>query len=488
MKASAWGAAVVVLACTRAGPVSPDAAAAPARRVVRAPTVAGTFYPAEPDRLRAAAADFLASSSRVIGAPARVVLVPHAGYVYSGRVAAAALRQVEPGFERVVVIAANHNGAADFAGVSVDTATHYAWPGGEVRVSPSAAALVGKGPFVDVPAAHTMHMVEVALPLLQVHNGRPFELIPLIVGRLARRDTAVLAAALRTLATPGTLFVFSVDLSHYHPYDDAVARDRACLDALVRMNADDVAHCDTDGTHVLLVMTELAALLELTPRLITYANSGDVSGDRTRVVGYGAVAYEDVFELGSDEQAALLTVARRAVEEKVRAGTDLVVPGALAARYPRLGRPRGAFVTLKQRGQLRGCIGSLVAAGPLVDVVARNAINAAVNDRRFPPVGKDELGGVDLSISVLEEPRPLVLPPGETVPALLQRTRPGLIIELGERRSTFLPEVWEDMPAAGDFLAQLCRKQGSPEACWNDPGARLSTYRAQHFAENRAGH
>jgi AmmeMemoRadiSam system protein B/AmmeMemoRadiSam system protein A len=485
--APATGSTVTPASLLRGPGLNPTAAPAspPQARRVRPPLVAGQFYPRDPAELEAQVRSYLAQARREVETPVRIVLVPHAGYMYSGQIAAHSFRQLDSGFKRAVILAANHTPEAFYNGVSVDRATHYQLPGFEVAVSPAAAALLSRPGFVEVPAAHASHVIEVELPFLREVAGQPFEIVPLIVGQLSRADTGAIASHLLSLAEPKTIFVFSIDLSHYHPYDLAVSKDRSCLSSLVEMDADAIAQCDTDGTHVLLVMTELAARLGLTPRLLAYRNSGDVSGDKSRgVVGYGALVYEERFELGHSERKALGRFARQVVETRVREGREPQPPEELLRRFPRLSVPRAAFVTLKKRGDLRGCIGSLVATRPLAQDVAQNAASAAVRDPRFAPVRPEELGDLNLTVSVLEPPRPLEGLPVDDLPARLGETRPGLILELLGRQSTFLPEVWKEIPDPATFLAHLCQKQGAPPSCWRDPNARFQTYRVQYFRED----
>lgn len=232
-------------------------------------------------------------------------------------------------------------------------------------------------------------------------------------------------------------------------------------------------------------MNELSARLGVSPKLLAYANSGDVSQDKARVVGYGSLVYEERFFLNADEGKALVSLARGALEARVRDGKTLAVPPEVAGRWPRLSTPRGAFVTLKQDGALRGCIGSLTPSEPLALDVIHNANNAAVSDSRFKPVRADELPSISLSVSVLDLPRPLEGLAAEALAKQLGETRPGLILEFEGRRSTFLPEVWEQLPEPASFLAHLCAKQGSPEGCWRDPAARFQVYGSQHFAETQ---
>lgn len=452
---------------------------------MREPAEAGSFYPSDPKELRDEVKRALAAQKRVTQHPVRAVLVPHAGFVYSASVAAASFAQLEPGFTRVVVIAGNHNGEARFDGASVDRVSAYRVPGQEVKLASAASDLAKKPGFVDAPAAHTMHMVEIELPFVaEVNRPAPYELVPIIVGRLSPDGARELAKTLSDLADAKTRFVFSVDLSHYYTAAEAERLDRSCLAALETMEPDQVASCDTDATQVLTVMTHLAALQGWSPKLITYKHSGDVSGDRDRVVGYGALVYEDVLRLTKAEQDALLELARRAVDAKVR-GESAPSTEKLAARFPRLAVPRATFVTLKKEGALRGCIGSLVADEPLAASVVHSAGSAAVSDSRFERVRPAELPLLEIAVSVLEPMRPLAATP-EALVKKLAAEHPGLVISYENDRSVFLPEVWEDLPEPTDFLGHLCRKQGAPEQCWRSPKARFETFGSQHLGPSPA--
>ncbi|HEY3451189.1 MAG TPA: AmmeMemoRadiSam system protein A [Myxococcales bacterium] len=484
----AAAAATLSLACQKqVGTAEAAAAKSDAKKVVRPAAAAGRFYPDDAKELSGKIAKVLAAAPKVSTEPVRMVLVPHAGLEFSSQMAANAFKQLTPGFERAVIVAGNHSNQAHYAGASPDKATHYQVPGLEVKVSPVAAQLLGKPGFPDAPAAHGTHVIEIELPFLsQVNGGKPFEIVPLVVGRLSRPEARSLAAELAKLADPKTIFVFSVDLSHFHPYEEALRLDKPCLDALGRANADDlVARCETDADQVLMTMLELGAKLALTPRVLGYTNSGETPliGDKSRVVGYGAMAWEDRFELGKEEQVALLALARQSAETKVRDGKAISVPPEIASRYPRLLTERGAFVTLRENGQLRGCIGTLVAHRPLAEDVVDNAISAALRDNRFQPVSVEELPKIHIDISVLDAPRPLMGVTGDALLKHLGEKKPGLIIAYKGRRSTFLPSVWEEIATPSEFVEHLCRKQGSPSNCWQMAEASFETYGSQMFAE-----
>jgi AmmeMemoRadiSam system protein B/AmmeMemoRadiSam system protein A len=447
---------------------------------VREPAEAGRFYPADTQVLRDFVHAQLAAQVRVTRVPVRAVLAPHAGYRFSAAVAAAAFKQLDPNFERVVILAGNHNGQVRFSGASIDRAARYRVPGLEVKVSAAADALRRRPGYVDAPAAHTMHMIEIELPFLAEIHPPSFEIIPIIVGELSPSTSRALAEDLARLDDGRTRFVFSVDLSHYYSYEEALALDRPCLESLTQLDRVEVARCTTDATQLLVVMTELAALRRWTPRLIGYANSGDVFvSERGRVVGYGALAFEERFVLTEREGQALLDIARSAIEARVRA-QPLTRLRPLVARYPRLETRGAAFVTIQERGALRGCIGSVEEDEGLAASVARNAAAAATADARFPPVRPDELPALEVSVSILEPPRSLD-GRGDALLAELATRHPGLVLHLDGRRSVFLPEVWELLPDVRQFLEQLCVKQDAPTACWRSPRARFEVFNVQRL-------
>jgi len=213
------------------------------------------------------------------------------------------------------------------------------------------------------------------------------------------------------------------------------------------------------------------------------ATAGIAGGDPATESGYRSDVGTEDFELSAEAKKALLVLARASVETYVRTGRVPEPPSDLEERFPALGKQRSCFVTLRKRGDLRGCIGSLEPRRSLVDDVRHNAVSAAVHDTRFSPVVEAELGELSYSISVLTLPRPLEGVAGDAVPAYMARNKPGVIIEYHGRRSTFLPSVWEELPDAEQFLTRLCRKQGSAGTCWKDPAVKISTYESIYFGD-----
>jgi len=237
------------------------------------------------------------------------------------------------------------------------------------------------------------------------------------------------------------------------------------------------------------VLIAIATLVELGCKSRSRNESAErdsalsVDGDLGHDSGYGADVEPKAYQFGDEERRELLALARGCVTAHLRGQPIPQLSPQIIAKYPLLSEPRSCFVTLHKHGELRGCIGSLEPRRSLVEDVRQNAISAAIHDSRFTPVVESELSEIDFEISVLDIPKLLQGVAAAELPAYLKLHRPGLVIEYRGRRSTFLPSVWESLPDPLDFLAHLCRKQGSPPDCWREQAAHISTYGAIHFGE-----
>ena len=454
---------------------------------VRQPKGAGSFYPADPQKLYSLVDSLLAKGKPLNLPGAMAVLVPHAGYVYSGEVAAASMCELVKDFERVFVLAANHSSEANFSGVSLPPVSSYAIPGAEIPLSPLVEELRKQSLFTSVPQAHGAYMIEVELPFLYTISGRgkkpSFSIIPMIVGRLDQQRAKQLASTLNKYADENTVFVFSVDLSHF--YHDSKARklDYATIDAILSRNMEALAQATADGNQVLMTMVELAELNGWDATLLKYKNSGDVTGDRDRVVGYAGIAFHKPVRFSPEQQKILLGLARKTIEEHLEKGSASEPAQEVIGSHSILRVPRGVFVTLKKDGELRGCIGDLISNEPLYKGISGFAVKAATQDPRFKPVTRDELDGLDLSISVLEYPHRMKVDDPRQYVKLLKPGRDGVILVYKGRSSTYLPQVWEDLPDPVDFLSRLCMKQQAPANCWLEPDTVLFKYSAHEFGE-----
>ena len=474
-------------------PATPERAAIELRagpREIRPTTVAGTFYPGDEASLYAEVEDYLAAAPRLGLRGVRAILVPHAGYRYSAEVAAASFREISPDFRRVFILAANHNGRARIEGPSILGVTHYAVPGAEVPLDAIADELMKHELFEEVPEAHGQHMIELELPFLHFLRGRPdppdYTIVPMIVGRMGLDRAEALAEELDRYVEEDTLFVFSVDLSHF--YDDATARrlDGDSIQAVLAGDYDALSRVTTDGNHVLQTMVALARRRGWEPTFLMARNSGEVSGDRSRVVGYASIVFQNAFELTAAEQHELLAFARDTVEQQVKQGSASEAEESWLETHPVFRTPRGVFVTLKKGGRLRGCIGQLTPNGPLHAAVRDAAIGAAVRDSRFSPVREAELAELSYSISILGPPSRVEVDRPEQYLEVLRPGIDGVILVHEGRRSTFLPQVWEDLADPEEFLTRLSLKQGSPADAWRSPETAVYRYGAFVFGADGA--
>ncbi len=452
------------------------------------PVVAGQFYPSDRARLKEQIDGYL-NKTKISPIEGDIIglIAPHAGYQYSGPIAAAAFKQIEGRhYDIVVVIAPSHR--IPFDGIALTTKDFYETPLGKIPIaSDLSKKLITENAWAkdEIRPYLVEHSLEVELPFLQsvIKN---FKILPLITGLDQTFDVEKVASALNQIL-PGknVLFVASTDLSHYHPYEVAVKKDKKTISLIEDMDVAQFENAAKDNTAELCgqkpvsILMALAKLKGGSARLIHYANSGDTAGDKSRVVGYAALAFvvtqkdkPQKDKLTESQKNTLLKIARQAIEAEVLGKKQPLVN----VDDPFLDMPGAAFVTLKKKGELRGCIGHIFAVEKLALSVRDNAIAAATHDPRFDPVRPDELKDISIEISVLTHPEPLSNPLDVRVGI------DGLIISKGFNRGVLLPQVpIEQGWNKEQFLEGICRKAGLPPDAWKD--ARLERFQAIIFSE-----
>jgi MEMO1 family protein len=461
---------------------------------VRPAAVAGTFYPGSARLLAREVDTLLAAVPRDerSARPPKMLVAPHAGYRYSGTVAAHAYALLAPWRERirrVVLLGPTHRVAVH--GLAAPTARAFETPLGRVPVDVAALAELARLPqVVSSDEAHAFeHSLEVQLPFLQRAIGSSaFTLVPLAVGRASATEVEQVLEVL--WGGDETLVVISTDLSHYLSHAQACAHDRATVDAILRLDAE-IDHDQACGATPLAGALLAARARDLVPRLLDLRNSGDTAGDRSRVVGYCAIAF-DVAPAGArkagigDEVhdatlgAALLGRARNAIARELG-----LAPSAAEPPHPALDAPGATFVTLRRHSELRGCVGALSAERPLGVDVRMHALAAAFDDPRFEPLEAHEFAQLEIEVSLLEPARPLRAANEAEAHSALRPGVDGVILEWRGRRATFLPQVWEQLPQPREFLAALKAKAGLPRDFWAHD-LRLSSYRVRKFAQARS--
>lgn len=425
---------------------------------IRRPAVAGTFYPGDPRQLASDVDELLDDVGHLeprLGHP-KALIVPHAGYIYSGPVAAAAYDELAPArgiVKRVVLLGPVHR--VPVRGLALPASDGFETPLGRVPVDAGArAAIAGLRQVVTSDPAHAMeHSLEVQVPFLQKMLGE-FALVPLAVGAAGVGEVAETIE--RLWGGEETIIVISTDLSHYHPYDEARAIDGRTL-ARIAAYATDLDHEEACGATPLNGMLHLARAKGLSIRQLAANNSGDTAGGKGRVVGYSAFALDEGARVEGEEAGRkLLAIARGAIAQQL--GT-----GAFAGDEERwLSQTGATFVTVMKEGKLRGCIGSLQAVHPLRDDIRENARAAAFRDPRFPAISAEEWPHCSIEVSLLSRPKALRFADAPDLLAQVRAGEDGIILEHAGKRATFLPQVWEALPDKQRFLAELKRKAGIP--------------------------
>jgi AmmeMemoRadiSam system protein B/AmmeMemoRadiSam system protein A len=484
---------------------------------------AGRWYPAAPAQLQAAV-DTYVQQAEVDSIPGRLlaVIVPHAGYIYSGPVAGHSFRALQEAGcagHVIAVIGDTHTGNGS-AEIAVWAKGAFETPLGRVPVEETVTqALVTAGIEFDREAFANEHPVENQLPFLQVVCPGA-RIVPVVIRRPSLQNAQALAEALvAALGDRPALIVASTDLSHYHPYDEAREMDQVALQAIASLDPQAVADSPRRCAELGLgggdpltmcsqgaVMTALIAARQMgadRATVLRYANSGDVPvGQRDQVVGYGAVALwqsrsggempgpqsptahlQSTRESNPGEPTSLSPKAR---EELLALARQTIAQFLVTETFPpfstddpALLQPRGAYVTYEKQGELRGCVGRIEADRPAFLNVQYAAVAAAVADTRFPPISPEELEDLTIEITLLD-PLRQVESPDE-----IQIGRDGVLMRVGqEQGALYLPQVpleqgW-DLQAT---LVSLCRKAGLPDNAWQRDDARFYVFTGQWFGE-----
>jgi len=471
---------------------------------VRQPARAGQFYPGDAKELETAVKQFLANvpEIKLEGTPV-AIMVPHAGYVFSGQVAAYAYKTLKGADFDTVVIIGHDVPYIDKIAFLYDVDA-FRTPLGDVPVDREMVRdiMSANKDIVDAPQMHKEeHSIEVQLPFLQVIK-KDFKIVPILFGTPSPASCAILAdAILKASVNKKVILIASTDLSHYPTYKDENKIWNETSKSLEKFNLNELFSCLSKleeknitletpmcasggvGTAILFAKAEGADKVQI----LKHANSGDIPapyGDKSRVVGYGSAVFVKTkgvravggkmasFSVSEKNQNILLKLARDTIEKYLKTKKTL----HYETDDPELMTPSAVFVTLTIKGQLKGCIGSITPEGPLYQAVQQRAISAAVDDPRFSPVSEKELKDIKIEISVLS-PLTRVRSADEIKPRVH-----GVIVREGLRSGLFLPQVWEHFTNKEDFLSELCSQKAglNPEA-WRD-AAKTELYVFTVFA------
>ena len=475
-------------------------------------TLAGSWYDADPARLRTELEGYLAAAKGDADPSLFAVVVPHAGYAYSGPCAAAGLKALaaRPDLARVVVIGFSHRVPLPNRASLPARETHYRSPLGETPLDVAVIAALMKNPlFTDRPETRRgENSVELQLPLLQAAlAGRDWKLVPVTLGQLDDDVRGQVAEALGALMDGRTALVVSSDFTHYGPNFGYVPfrtnveanlrkLDGGAVEKILAGDADGfAAYCEETGATI-CGQDSIGVLLRMLPakftaREIAHDTSGRRTGDWANSVSYESLAFygesrpakhekakAEKKDLSAEDKKILLALARRAIQQALDGKTPSDPEDLGVAPTPAMKQNMGGFVTLTIAGDLRGCIGEIFPRRALADVVLDHALDAAFNDPRFPPLTAQELQKVRVEISALTPPVPVASYQD------IEIGRHGMVLELDGRSAVFLPQV---APEQGWDLAttltHLAYKAGLPGNAWQDPRARFTVFEAVVFHE-----
>ncbi len=436
--------------------------------LVRKPAFAGSFYPSSKDLLvKQLEKLFGEAKSPASDTPPQAIISPHAGYVFSGQVAASAYNQLttKAAYKRVFVLASSHHNT--FHGASLSSAHYYETPLGKVKVDRQVAdKLLGMSDLLQCneEAHRDEHSLEVQLPFIQHKLGADFLLVPLVLGTYDSRECEKIALLLEPWFTPENLFVISTDFSHYPAYNDAVENDFNTAQAICSNNAGELLETINRKKNInnlatsLCGWTSVLTLLYLTQHKkmkfvqVQYSNSGDVPeyGETERVVGYWAIVVyndEENLTVPKHQQVEMLENARKAI-------LLFLLTGKLMHPLPPSGPEKkidGMFISVYVKGKLRGCIGNLNGTDSMDQALEQLAVSASC-DTRFDSLTLEEFDDLELEISVLSTLRKI-----ESIQEIVPG-RHGIYIQKGSKSGTFLPKVAERMGWSVEELLGYCAR------------------------------
>lgn len=466
--------------------------------VVRPATQANRFYTGNPEELSQEVDSFLAlHSSRTTYQNVAALIVPHAGYYFSGNVAASAYMTLNPkkSYKRIFLLGPSHHEWLNGASVN-SKVDYYATPLGNVKVDRETAQQLidADSVFSYKAAAHAQeHCLEVQLPFLQRRLDEVPPIVPIIISTNDYSKLKRMAEMLRPYFTDDNLFIISSDFSHYPSYEDAYEVDTKTgkaietgdveqLIATIENNADsgkrNLATSACGEFPIITLMLMLNHNYEI--KHLMYQNSGDIDNhDHSRVVGYHAFAFlrkqisETEFTLTDADKKQLKEIALQSIKDSL--DSKPIARPTLHSQLSILNSKCGAFVSLHKYGRLRGCIGHFGQDYPLHEIVAEMARAAAFEDPRFTPVTREELDDIDIEISVLTPMRRI-----QSIDEF-ELHRHGIYVRKGFRSGTFLPQVADEVNWTKEEFIGHCSqdKAGLGWDGWRD--AELYVYEAIVF-------
>lgn len=428
---------------------------------IRPTAAAGKFYTSDKNELLAQLDYFEENNSHDYYCKTRAIIVPHAGYIYSGQLASTGFQYLDRNVKNVFIIGPPHY--VPIRNVALSSFEMWSTPLGEISVNQDINdELVKKFSceFED-DAFGEEHSVEVQVPFVQkiFQTGK-------IVPILASNKEKVKKIIDYYWENPENAFVISSDLSHFYPTNEAKRIDSITAEMIETKNMDGFTPGQACGAVGVCALVNFIKDKGYSLIRIGMVNSGDITGDNSRVVGYGSwLLYEEEKNTFIKKYFSefVIDICRRSI----LAGLDKETPKFEKA--PEVFNELGAsFVTLEKNGNLRGCIGSILAHRRLIDDLVKNAQNSAFSDPRFQPLRKDEFKDLSIDVSLLSTPEKMDFKDEADLLAQIRPFIDGIIIKDGGYQAVYLPSVWEQLPEKDVFLSSLKIKAGMPPQHFSD--------------------
>lgn len=438
---------------------------------IKEPSVANAFYSGDTTVLKKQLDDFAKQNGNHYEYKTRAVIVPHAGLIYSGQLAYEGISQLDKSIKNIFIFAPSHR--VPFNGLALSGYDEWKTPLGTVKINQDVNSDIAETFDAEIydEAFANEHSVEIEVPAIQHLFGNEISIIPVLIGKT--NPQVITEIISEYYDNPEFGFVISSDLSHFHSDKEAQRIDSETAKMIESGNIQELRYEQACGAVGIYGLTEFANKNKFSLIRINLINSSLVSGDKSSVVGYGAWF---LFESTKNEfikkyySEYLLKLCRNIIlsrfnREKLYTGHAPV--------FNQLG---ACFVTLKKKGNLRGCIGSIISYQPLINDIVQHAQDAAFRDPRFNPVEENEVEDLTIDISILSEPKPITFKDEQDLLNQIVPFKDGIIIKDKGYQAVYLPSVWEDLPEKTLFLNSLKMKAGLPSDYFSD------TFEAYRFS------
>ncbi len=492
-------------ASKHSAPVENEGATEPVAKTVLPSMLAGRWYAADANTLREQIKGFFEKANVQPKDNVIALILPHAGYSFSGEIAAYGVKTAARQYKRIVVIGPSHGTRMEV--LSVPRVTHYETLLGQVPLDVEFIDKLLKYPvFQNVPVAHKYeHSVQIELPLFQ-YCQKDFKFVPIVAGQCSPETIAEAGAILKGLVDEDTLVIVSSDFVHYGqsygyvPFRENIPErikeiDMGAYEYIARLDSEGFLEYRRKRGATICGYVPIAILLRMMDEtvkaeLLRYTTSGELTGDYSRSVSYLSAAFYGRWakctevepevhntELTEEDKKQLLILARRTIDYVLQKGS-VPEPSELGVEITdAMKPPLAVFVTLKKNSQLRGCIGDIYPQRPLYKSVIMNAIYASFRDKRFTQVKKEECDDIKIEISILTVPKPVASANDIRIGV------DGVVLYKDGQSALFLPQVateqgWD----LDEMLTHLSLKARLPGDAWKT-GASFRTFQAHVFGE-----